>query len=150
MESGSGPITFLVIIQIFSLILAFILKKTTPMFGKFALGFIGVIIVLIGVIEFIMGITQSSSSGVIIGIISIIVGAYMRYLSKQAVTVESITNEPQKQFSGNRTLENETYKLYLVEKYKIKKNETLDKYVFNDEPYSSLEQALEAADKHDK
>ena len=148
---GSGTLLIsLIIIQIAALILAFTLKKTTPMFGKFALGYLGVIILVIGIAELALGIISGSTLGIIVGIISLPVGAYMRYLSKQAVTVESISEKIQKQFVGKRTLENETYKLYLVEKYGIKKNETLDKYVFNDEPYDNLNKALEAADNHDK
>ena len=74
----------------------------------------------------------------------------MRYLSSQAVTVESVSEKVKKQFTGNRTLNNESFKLYLVEKYNIRKNETLNKYVFNDEPYNSLDEALKEADKYDK
>ena len=82
----------------------------------------------------------------------------MRYLSSQAVSVEhseqtlnvnqniNLQNTAQsKVFNGEKDLANDSYQLYLVEKYQIKKNDTLNKYVLDDKPYNELKDALEAA-----
>ena len=46
---------------------------------------------------------------------------------------------------GERTLENDVYKIYLVKNYKIEFNETLKKHIFNDSLYESVDDALAAA-----
>ena len=88
----------------------------------------------------------------IIGLIMIFVGGYLRYLSSQAVTVEGSVKEDRLdtnhyEFTGEKKLDNETYQLFLVEKYNIKKNDTLEKFVLDNKPYSNLSDALEVAHK---
>jgi len=49
-------------------------------------------------------------------------------------------------FSGERNLTNDSYKIYLVKKYKIEKNDVLSKFVCSDRLFESIDQALEFAD----
>ena len=150
--SISAPILIVV-----SLIVYKFIQKTSPMFAKYILGYVGILVVIIGVIQIIMGIFGSGAA-LIFGIVFTIGGGYMRYLSSQAVSVEhseqtlnvnqniNVQNTDQnKVFSGEKDLNNDMYQLYLVEKYQIKKNDTLNKYVLNDKPYNELKDALEAA-----
>ena len=92
----------------------------------------------------------------IFGQIKIFEGGFLKYLSSQAVTVENPVavdteanadriNTNQYQFNGEKKLDNETYQLYLVYKYDIKKNDTLQKYVLNNTPYPDLQEALKVA-----
>ena len=60
------------------------------MFGKYLLGFIGLIIVIVGFIPLISRVTNGFSYEFWIGLGMIIFGNYFRYLSKQATTVENI------------------------------------------------------------
>ncbi len=48
-------------------------------------------------------------------------------------------------FNGPNELSNDSYKLFLVEKYKISKNDPLNKYVCNDKLFPSVDEALEHA-----
>jgi hypothetical protein len=45
-------------------------------------------------------------------------------------------------YSGDRDIENPKYHLYLVKKYKIEKNSTLEKYTIGDLVFDSLQEAL--------
>ena len=60
------------------------------MFGKYVLGFIGLIIVIIGLIPLIIGLTNGFSNEFWIGLGVVFFGGYLRYLSKQAATVENV------------------------------------------------------------
>ena len=51
----------------------------------------------------------------------------------------------EKKFDGTKDIEDDTYQLYLVEKYNIKKNDTLNKFVLNDKPYNDLTEVLKVA-----
>tara|TARA_B100000579_G_C22614359_1_gene748778 strand:- start:161 stop:655 length:495 start_codon:yes stop_codon:yes gene_type:complete len=159
--ASNFPSSFLilsaVILIVISLIAYKFIQKKSPMFAKYLLGYIGIFVVIIGIILIVTGIFGSGAA-IIFGIVFTIGGGYMRYLSSQAVSVEhseqtlnvnqniNFQNTDQnKVFSGEKDLTNDTYQLYLVEKYQIKKNDTLNKYVLNDKPYSELKDALEAA-----
>jgi hypothetical protein len=48
-------------------------------------------------------------------------------------------------FDGKKDINEDTYQLYLVEKYDIKKNDTLNKFVLNGKPYSDLIEVLKVA-----
>ena len=125
-------------------ILHFIIKKMSPMFAKFLLGWAGLIIAILGIILLIGGFRNDDNISLYIGIGLLIAGGYMKYLSRHAVTVENPI-KIKKSFSGNKNLDDESYELYLVEKYSIKKNDTLNKFVLNDKPYSDLKEALKVA-----
>ena len=153
----SSLILLAVILIVISLIAYKFIQKKSPMFAKYLLGYIGIFVVIIGIILIVTGIFGSGAA-IIFGIVFTIGGGYMRYLSSQAVSVEhseqtlnvnqniNVQNTDQnKVFSGEKDLTNDTYQLYLVEKYQIKKNDTLNKYVLNDKPYNELKDALEAA-----
>ena len=51
----------------------------------------------------------------------------------------------EKTFDGTKDIEDDTYQLYLVEKYNIKKNDTLNKFVLNNKPYNDLLEVLKVA-----
>ena len=51
-------------------------------------------------------------------------------------------------FNGERNIDNSSYQLFLTKKYNIEKNNTLEKYVINDDVYDTLLLALSAADSH--
>lgn len=46
-------------------------------------------------------------------------------------------------FDGDPNLNNDSYKLYLVEKYNIKKNDVLGKYVYDNQLFDTVDLALE-------
>ena len=64
-------------------------------------------------------------------------------------SIHEDTTQKESKFNGEKNLDNDTYQLYLVEKYDIKKNETLNKYVFKGQPYKELKEALEKAHELD-
>lgn len=132
------------------------------MFGAYLQGFIGLAVVILGIFGFLFGLIISSfdeGSGTVILIASLLCifgGGYMRYLSKQ--TNRSVDMYPSRDnpsakgepahlqtFSGLRDISNGDYQLHLVEKYSIKKNDTLGKFVYNRSLFDSLEAALSAA-----
>ena len=126
------------------------------MFGKYLLGWIGGIVGFFGILLAIFGLFTDEGSSLMMGIAMSVGGGFLRYQSTQAVTVEnqvSVGNDVQEErvkenhysFDGEKELENETYQLYLVEKYDIKKNDTLEKYVLNNKPYPDLKEALKIA-----
>ena len=49
-------------------------------------------------------------------------------------------------FNGDRSLSNDSYKLYLAKHYNIDKNATLDKFVCNDKLFNNVDDALTYAD----
>ena len=59
------------------------------MFGKYVTGFIGLIIVVIGFIPLISGLAKGLSYEFWIGLGMLFFGGYLRYLSKQAATIEN-------------------------------------------------------------
>tara|TARA_B100001175_G_C19353888_1_gene563719 strand:+ start:419 stop:802 length:384 start_codon:yes stop_codon:yes gene_type:complete len=120
------------------------------MFGKYLTGYIGMIIVLIGIVMAIYGLFAGNTVTFFWGLALTFGGGYLRYQSKQAVTVEKTVEESHLDknkyvFKGEKNLDNESYHLYLVDKYKIKKNDTLEKYVLNNKPYADLQEALKIA-----
>ena len=60
------------------------------MFGKYVTGFIGLIIVVIGFIPLKIGLAKGLSHEFWIGLGMLFFGGYLRYLSKQAATVENV------------------------------------------------------------
>ena len=124
------------------------------MFEKFVLGWIGGIIAFIGILLVIVGLFGRGDF-LMMGLLLSFGGGFLKYLSTQAVTVETpVVVEKEKtdrietnqyKFTGEKKLDNETYQLYLVDKYDIKKNDTLQKYVLNNTPYPDLQEALKVA-----
>ena len=64
-------------------------------------------------------------------------------------SINEDTTQKESKFNGEKNLDDDRYQLYLVEKYDIKKNETLNKYVFKGQPYKELKEALEKAHELD-
>lgn len=79
------------------------------------------------------------------GVIFIGFGSVKRASGEIAPTDEKQPPKESTFGQGERTLENDAYKIYLVKNYKIEFNETLKKHVFNDALYESVDDALEAA-----
>ena len=128
------------------------------MFGAYLQGFIGLILVIFGIPVFIIGLF--SHGYLLIGFAMIFGGGFLRYLSSQtARTVDMYDDESKKQpgnltvsfvtddegFDGERSIDDDEYQLYLVEKYSIKKNDTLNKFVLKRKSFGTLEDALRAA-----
>ena len=53
-------------------------------------------------------------------------------------------------FDGEKNLENNSYPLYLVKKYRIEKNDVLNKFVLNDKAYETIIDCLKIADQLEK
>jgi hypothetical protein len=148
------------------------------MFGAYLQGFIGLIMVVVGIPVFLLGLiavlTFGNSEGggpLLIGFVLTFGGGYMSYLSKQTHRsidmygspddVSQLSKNPQTQisqkvdrassthdqFDGLRDTNSEEYMLHLVEKYNIKKNETMNRFVFDKKPFNELSGAIEAAHK---
>lgn len=49
-------------------------------------------------------------------------------------------------FQGENDLNSQKYQMFLVKKYSVEKNATLEKYSFDDEVFDNLEDALKSAD----
>jgi hypothetical protein len=132
------------------------------MFGAYLQGFIGLAIIILSIFGVFFGLIlagvgeESGAVVLIASLLGVFGGGYMRYLSKQ--TNRSVDMYPSKgsaiardesahlqTFSGLRDIASGDYQLYLVEKYSIKKNETLGKFVYNRSLFESLEGALSAA-----
>ena len=58
---------------------------------------------------------------------------------------ENKSNIISNKFEGNNDISDDSYQLYLVEKYNIKKNDTLNKFVLNSKPYADLMEVLKVA-----
>jgi hypothetical protein len=52
------------------------------------------------------------------------------------------TNSFRRAFDGERTLSNDAYKLFLLKKYKIKKNDVLEAYVVSSKIFNTLDEAF--------
>ena len=58
---------------------------------------------------------------------------------------ESISQQPIQRFNGELDLNNSSYQLFLVNTFSIEKNNTLEKYTFDNGVYDSLQDALKTA-----
>ena len=59
----------------------------------------------------------------------------------------SIETHSHDDFLGNKTLENDSYRLYLVKKYKVEKNSVLDGFVLGEKLYNTLDDVLAVANQ---
>lgn len=66
-------------------------------------------------------------------------------LKKMELSRNLITENLLKFNSDERNFDNDSYKLYLVEKYKIRKNEVLNQFVLNNKPYETIGEVLNIA-----
>ena len=126
------------------------------MFGSYLQGFIGLTIMLVGgPVCIFKGFTEYDGTvWFVAGFLCFFGGGYLKYLSNQTVrTGDDITGDGASatgtassvQFNGVKELENSDYRLYLVEKYGITKNETLGVFSFSGKSYESLESAMDVA-----
>jgi hypothetical protein len=61
---------------------------------------------------------------------------------KTLLNMKSSTTTPNKNFLGEKSLGNDSYKLFLSKKYGINKNEVFEKYVSQEKLFDSIEEAL--------
>ena len=129
------------------------------MFKSWGTGILGSLVIIIGVFlawaSFFAGMAAEIS--VLLGIISIAIGSYMKYVSNQSVKVVKLPKEYTVEYSSSKnasariflaaeqTLSNDAFKLYLIEYFKISKHDLLGQYVLNEQLYSTLNDALLAA-----
>jgi hypothetical protein len=66
-------------------------------------------------------------------------------LHKYLLSYMNNDNAVNSSFEGTKDISDDAYQLYLVEKYDIKKNDTLNKFVLNGKPYSELTEVLKVA-----
>lgn len=65
---------------------------------------------------------------------------------RDGMTSTAISNVQDKQFLPHEAvLSNDAFKIYLVKKFNIHKDPTLDKFIFNEKLYAELDDALESA-----
>jgi hypothetical protein len=131
------------------------------MFGSYLQGFIGIIIVIGGLLAMLAGVFDSTYF--FVGLLMVFGGGYMRYLSSQTTRIgDDLTSvnirNPNTQFSiddndefdGVKDLSSDDYRLFLVEKYNISKNEVLQKFSIDRKSFNTLDDAINAADVRER
>jgi hypothetical protein len=142
------------------------------MFTYWIAGFIGGLAMVVGGLLMLAGIFKTELF--VFGIVICAAGSFLRYISKQtnqsinhdtgskasvSVAIAPATGTLQnnsvagknnsvvdKIFSKeDAVLENDEFKIFLVKKYNIHKDPTLEKYVFNNKLYESLDESLDHA-----
>lgn len=143
------------------------------MFGPYLQGFIGKLLVVIGLFMSLPtgclllvgwgGGEDGLGAAFVAGWALTFVGGYLDYLSKQTIRIGSnldkndeTTNLQQKGltdggpiYSGSRDTSDMDYQLYLTEKYNIKRNDTLNVYVIGQKSFKSLDDAISSAHEQD-
>lgn len=143
------------------------------MFGSFLQGFIGKFIAGVGVVICLpagcmlavwgMGDDGYFEGLFLLGLLMIFGGGYMDYLSKQTVRVggdltssnsesqnSAVVASSKRPYSGARDTRDQAYQLFLVEKYEIKRNDTLNIYTMGGQAYSTVDEAIQAAHSKDE
>jgi len=124
------------------------------MFGAYLQGFIGTAMIVFGIFMSLAGFIEPFYF--FVGFVMIFAGGFLKYLSSQTTrSVDAYGNavgnfsrsssQSVQNFSGVRSIENDDYQLFLVEKFNIRKNETLGKYSLNGKVFADLKTALEFA-----
>jgi hypothetical protein len=101
------------------------------------------------------GLMQDRQTGLIVSALIFVSGIFLILSgSKEEERMQSqiSNNSPQNvvaaKFKGNKDLNNDSYKLYLVDEFNINKNPVLDKFSCNDKAFDSLELALKYGTKN--
>ena len=124
------------------------------MFGSYIQGFVGLVIMLLAGPYFLFKGFDDEGFFFLLAFLCFFGGGYLKYLSNQTTRAGDdltarglgVTSAAfSKQFNGVKKLENSDYKLYLVEKFGIAKNETLGVFSFSGKSYETLENALAVA-----
>lgn len=99
-----------------------------------------------------IGLLNSRTNYSILGGIFFLAGVVLFALGRNrplppASLVVKDEGEPRtsEQYSGEADLQSSSYQLFLTKRYGIEKNNTLDKYIFDEQVFDSLDQALSAA-----
>lgn len=113
-----------------------------------------------------LGLMQDKQNYIIVSSVFLILGVGIYVLTPKNDSEKSMLNDesehkPSKEKNGQavknikinsseRNIDNDSYKLYLVEKYKISRNEILNKFVLVNKLYQNLDEVLIAAHEKDK
>ncbi len=99
-----------------------------------------------------LGLMADRQNYLILGIGLFFVGLIMNFFKKRDSNNTLLVNSakieaPHEEnvWTGEKNIENDSYKLYLVKKYSIEKNSTLEKFVIENTLFSTLEEALSFA-----
>lgn len=125
------------------------------MFGSYLQGFIGLALMFFVAPALVWnGFTEYRGTGYYFAAFAAFFGGgFLRYLSQQTTRMASdLTKDSQenatqtaKRFLGEKILSNQDYRLFLVEKYSIQKNETLGVFSIRGKSAETLDEALNAA-----
>ncbi len=94
---------------------------------------------------------QNIIIGIIIGLLVIIAALLFSKNSSTNASIEKDINESKDNlkiksgtlsFVGERSIKNDKYKLFLVDRYQITKNDVLNKYVCDDKLFTTVDEAL--------
>ncbi len=126
-------------------------------------GLLGQVIVYLGLGLLVAGWLLEFPPMMIISPVVLLVGGYMHYVSQQTTRLlsgdhgevypgsrKAVPERITQSYKGPRDLTLGEYQLYLVERYAIEKNNTLEKYVCDGRVFETLQAALEEADKMDR
>ena len=108
---------------------------------------IGIIIGFVGFVGIMLYLDPNNQNPVPFGLILMVAGGVLLSIMGGYSNYDLKKQKPI--FEGEKKLENDSYQLFLVEKYNIKKNETLEKYTLNGQLYKNLSEALETAHKEE-
>jgi hypothetical protein len=89
---------------------------------------------------FNIGLISKQRNTLTISILILVCGILMKLFGGNKKKIETSL------FSGSRDISDRNYQLFLVRKYSIEKNQTMDKYSMDDQVYETLNLALEKAD----
>lgn len=87
---------------------------------------------------------------VIVGVILFSVGNNKKQPSELPAEQVKIEDSKNRRYHGERNVQIGKYQLFLTEKYLINKNETLEKYVIDDNLFDTLEESLRYADNKEE
>ena len=94
-----------------------------------------------------LGLMQDKQNYIIFSSVLLLIGIFLYlkdYSSKDNTVLESSPKEPLKNsYDKEKDLNSDAYKIFLVAKYKLRKNDVLNKYEFNDQLFDNVDFALE-------
>jgi hypothetical protein len=98
-----------------------------------------------------LGLMQDKQNFIIFSSVVLLIGVFLYlkdYSNKNINFVEPVINESQiASYEAEKDLDSDAYKIFLVAKYKVRKNEVLGKYEFNNQLFDNVDFALEHVHK---